>query len=173
MIEDRQIDFPPFAVFAEATTTNATVLFPFKRGAFQGMRTVIPSFTTFDWMGQIRPIYDTVEFFPLVFLLCSSFDTTGITLNIMPEFTPNPTMLDMHADKGSQPWEVFAWCVRDAIVKQSGLTKENNNIFKDKYAYIDFMTCQKDYMEVYGRMFMIGGTYDSKTFARIPDQALV
>ena len=73
MIEDRCIDFPPFAVFAEATTTNATVLFPFKRGAFQGMRTVIPSFTTFDWMGQIRPIYDTVEFFPLIFLLLSSF----------------------------------------------------------------------------------------------------
>ena len=51
MIEDRCIDYPPFAVFAEATTTNATVLFPFKRGAFQGMRTVIPSFTSFEWMG--------------------------------------------------------------------------------------------------------------------------
>ena len=34
MIEDRCIDFPPFAVFAEATTTNGTCLFPFKRGAF-------------------------------------------------------------------------------------------------------------------------------------------
>ena len=97
----------------------------------------------------------------------SSFETNCVTLNIMPEFTPNPTMLDMHADKGEKPWEVFAWCVRDAISKQSGLRKENNNTFKDKYAYIDFMTCQKDFMEVYGRMFMIGGTYDAKTFQRI------
>ena len=161
MIEDRCIDYPPFAVFAEATTTNATVLFPFKRGAFQGMRTVIPSFTTFEWMGQIRPVYDTVEFFPLVFLLLSSFQTNCVKLRIMPEFVPNPRMLELHADKAEQPWEIFAWCVRDAIVKQSGLRKESNNVFKDKYAYIDFMTCQKDYMEVYGRMFMIGGTYDA------------
>jgi len=79
------------------------------------MRTVIPSFTTFEWMGQIRAVYDTVEFFPLVFLLMSSLETYCVRLNIMPEFTPNPTMLEMHADKGNLPWEVFAWCVRDAI----------------------------------------------------------
>ena len=47
MIEDRCIDFPPFAVFAEAMTNNGTCLFPFKRGAFQGMRTIIPSYISF------------------------------------------------------------------------------------------------------------------------------
>ena len=81
------------------------------------MRTVIPSFTSFEWLGQIRPVYDTCDFFPLAFLLLSSLETNCVTLNIMPEFIPNPTMLEMHADKGEQPWEIFAWCVRDAIAK--------------------------------------------------------
>ena len=82
----------------------------------------------------------------------------------MPEFTPNTIMLERHADKGNEPWEIYAWCVRDAMSKQSGLPKANNNILKEKLAYVDFMNCQKDFMEVQGRLFMIGGTYDSTTF---------
>ena len=163
-IEDRCIDFPPFAVFAEACTSNGTCLFPFKRGAFQGMRTVIPSYTTFPMMGMIRPFYDTVEFFPLVILLCSSLQINMCKLHIMPEFTPNSIMLEKHADKGNEPWEIYAWCVRDAMAKMTGLPMQNNNVLKDKFAYIDFMNCHKDFMEVHGRMFMIGGTYDSNTF---------
>ena len=85
----------------------------------------------------------------------------------MPPFTPNAVMLERHADKGEQPWEIFAWCVRDAISKQSGLKKQSNNNFKDKYAYVDFMMSRKDYMEVQGRIFMIGGTYDAKNFEKI------
>ena len=101
MIEDRCIDFPPFAVFAESTTTNGTCIFPFKRGAFQGMRTVIPSYITFSKMGMIRPFYDTVDFAPLIILMCCSFGSNVCTLNIMPEFTPNSIMLERHADKGT------------------------------------------------------------------------
>jgi len=41
----------------------------------------------------------------------------------MPEFTPNTEMLAKHADKGTQSWEIYAWCVRDAISKQSGIPK--------------------------------------------------
>lgn len=130
-IEDRCIDYPPFAVFAEATTTNGTALFPFKRGAFQGMKTVIPSYVTIT-SGQIRPYYDTIEMIPLFVLIFSSLAINSVTLHIMPEFTPNTIMLEKHADKGREPWEIYAWCVRDAIAKQSGLPKENNNNFKDK-----------------------------------------
>ena len=35
----------------------------------------------------------------------------------MPEFTPNTIMLERHADKGNEPWEIYAWCVRDAMSK--------------------------------------------------------
>jgi len=47
------------------------------------------------------------------------------TIYIMPEFTPNETMLNMHAEKGSNDWEVFAECVREAIAKQGGYALNN------------------------------------------------
>lgn len=131
------------------------------------MRTVIPTYISFDKMGQVSPMYDTLAFFPLIFMIFSTFGTYKVTLHIMPEFTPNPIMLDRHADKGAEPWEIYAWCVRDAISKKSGLPKQANNNFKDKTAYCEFMTCEKDYMEVYGRIFMISGTYDSKDFSSV------
>mmetsp|Transcript_20687 Transcript_20687/g.27924 ORF Transcript_20687/g.27924 Transcript_20687/m.27924 type:complete len:125 (+) Transcript_20687:856-1230(+) len=124
------------------------------------MRTVIPSYIEID-SGMIGPRYDTIDFFPLAWLLLAQLSTSKSTLYIMPEFTPNPIMLEKHADKGQLPWEIFAWCVRDAICKRSGLPTQNNNNFKDKYAYMDFMNCHKDFMEVQGRIFMIGGTYEA------------
>lgn len=42
-------------------------------------------------------------------------------MSIMPDFTPNPWMLEKYADKGKEPWEIYAWCVRDAMSKQSGI----------------------------------------------------
>ena len=116
---------------------------------------------------MVSPCYDTIDFVPLVVLLLSQISFTPVTLHILPEFTPNSRMLELHADKGAEPWEVFAWCVRDVISKKSGLPKEKNNNLQDKFAYVDFMTCQKDHMEVGGRMFRIGGTYDAKTFIKI------
>ena len=90
------------------------------------MRTVIPSYVIIEG-GMIFPAYDTVEFLPLIFLLFSQLSFSRSTLYIMPPFTPNTVMLEKHADKGQQPWEVYAWCVRDAICNQSAIPKQNNN----------------------------------------------
>ena len=57
--------------------------------------------------------------------------------------------------------------------KHSGLPKQANVSLKDKFSYIDFMNGRNDYMEVNGRMFMIGGTFDSETFQKIDSAALV
>ena len=103
MVEERGVNYPPFAVFAEGTTTNGRYLLPFKRGAFQGMRTVIPSFTIMQ-TGMVSPLYDTCDMFPLWGLMFSSLQPNFMTLKIMPEFTPNTKMLEMHADKGEDPW---------------------------------------------------------------------
>ena len=103
MIEDREIEYQPLALFAEATTSNNKVLLPFKRGAFQGMRTVIPSYSTYTH-GMISPHYDTVDLVPLFMILLSSFQRNTATLHIMPDFTPNTYMLAKHADKGEEPW---------------------------------------------------------------------
>lgn len=76
----------------------------------------------------------------------------------MPPFTPNNIMLQKCADKGKADWEIFAWCVRDAIAKKGSFTKIDNNSFKDKNAYINFMLGYTDQMEVQGRIFKIGYT---------------
>ena len=167
MIEDRCIDFPPFAVFAEATTTNGKYLLPFKRGAFQGMRTVIPCFFEFDYCGQIRPVYDVLEILPLIGLLYAQITPMKGTLHIMPEFCPNSIMLDRHSEKGDEPWQIYAWCVRDVISKYSGLEKVDNNPLEDKFAYFDFMHAIRDHMQVTGRTFMIDGTYDETAFSKV------
>ena len=96
------------------------------------MRTVIPSFIVVQ-SGMVWPFYDTIDFFPMLYLILCDLSFTVSTLYIMPEFTPNAVMLEKHADKGKEPWEIFAWCVRDAICKKSGLTKLDNNNFEEKY----------------------------------------
>ena len=40
-----------------------------------------------------------------------------ITLTILPEFTPTLKMLELHADKGKEDWEIYAECVRDLMLK--------------------------------------------------------
>jgi len=35
----------------------------------------------------------------------------------MPEFVPNEYMFTKYASKGAEKWEVYAWCVRDAMIK--------------------------------------------------------
>ena len=35
----------------------------------------------------------------------------------MPEFEPNEHMFTKYANKGTEKWEIYAWCVRDAMAK--------------------------------------------------------
>ena len=35
----------------------------------------------------------------------------------MPPFEPNEYLFEKHADKGNERWEIFAWAVRDAMMK--------------------------------------------------------
>ena len=138
LIEKPNSGYPMLAVFAEGTTTNSTVLFPFKRGAFQAMKPVVPSFVTYE-TGQVRPIYDCASLLWLSVMIFASLQWNKVTLNAMPEFRPNQHMLDRHRDKGGDDWQVFAWCVRDAISRQSGLRKEEGNSLTLKKAYLDLM----------------------------------
>ena len=54
---------------------------------------------------------------PLIYLLFSLLNPRLGRIKIMPDFTPNAYMLEKHSDKGKEPWEIYAWCVRDAIAK--------------------------------------------------------
>ena len=70
----------------------------------------------------------------------------------MPEFTPNTIMLDKHADKGDEPCEIFAWCVRDAISKHSKLRKVDNS-FQQKKGIVEFMQGKTNFVEVDGKRY--------------------
>ena len=64
-----------------------------------------------------------VGLFDVLVLQMSSLQFNISTLYIMPPFVPNQFMLDTHADKGSYDWEVYAWCLRDAMAKAGGFKK--------------------------------------------------
>ena len=92
----------------------------FKRGAFSAMKTVIPCYCKFSY-GSINPAYDVLQFWNLVIFMISSLGFYKATLVIMPPFEPTQEMLIKHADKGKTDWEIFAWCVRDAMAASSGM----------------------------------------------------
>ena len=148
-IEVDQERFNPLAIFVEGTTSNGSCLLPFKKGAFAGMRTVIPCFVTFE-SGQINPFYESVQVLPLMALLFSNLQICRCTFTILPEFVPTSHMLDIHSDKGKEPWEIFAWCVRDITSKKSGLPKDDESSFRLKRQYCDFMQGKVDEVEIDG-----------------------
>ena len=118
-IENECQPWNPFLVFPEGTTSNGTHMLKFKRGAFEAMKTVRPCYVKISDR-MFWPGLDVMSFWQLIVLVTSSMCMYTCTLYIMPEFTPSEKMLEMHADKGDEDWEIFAECVRAAIVKQSG-----------------------------------------------------
>ena len=67
----------------------------------------------------------------------------------MPDFTPNSWMLEKHADKGDEPWEIYAWCVREAISKYSGIQVLDEKLsLKDKLAFESLMKVRDIHYEI-------------------------
>lgn len=151
LIEDECQEYNPICIFAEGTTTNGSALLKFKRGAFEGLRTVIPTYVTFG-NHYFNPTYDTMPFWPLLIIYLSSFSMFNLKLTIMPEFTPTEWMLDNRKDKGLENWEIYAECVREAMAKQGGFTIDNHTV-REKLAYEDFMEGVTDHITIDGQTF--------------------
>ena len=76
----------------------------------------------------------------------------------MPDFTPNPWMLEKHADKGNDAWEIYAWCVRDAMSKHSGIKILDEKLaYQDKNAFVSLMNEDSDKVEVNGQIWQYHG----------------
>ena len=71
---------------------------------------------------------------------------------IMPEFTPTLKMLELHADKGDEEWEIYAECIREAMSKASGKPMLDQPM-RDKVNYEDFMCGDKPTIKVGGKIF--------------------
>jgi hypothetical protein len=88
----------------------------------------------------------------LIVLLLSNLGFTISTLYIMPPFVPNQYMLDLHQDKGLYDWEIYAWCVRDAIAKAGSFEKcDMQN--RERMKYWKLMNMYTDSCEFEGRTY--------------------
>ena len=74
-------------------------------------------------------------------------------LHIMPIFTPNDFMLEAHADKGEEEWQIYSWCIRDAIAKAGNFNKVDFYKYDERTAYYDFMNGRLDVLNVQGKSF--------------------
>jgi hypothetical protein len=76
---------------------------------------VRPIFLKYSY-NLVNPAYDIVEFWPLAILLLS-WGNVPCTVNILPDFTPNEYLFEQHKDKGEERWEIYAWAVRDMMMR--------------------------------------------------------
>ena len=63
LIEDEDESWNQICMFAEGTTSNGRALLPFRRGAFESMRTVIPVVIKLPER-YMMPTYCNLEFWP-------------------------------------------------------------------------------------------------------------
>ena len=141
-IEDKGMNWTKICLFAEGTTTNGTSLIKFKRGAFEGMKTVQPCFIKIAER-MVQPTWEVTHFAANLTLVISSLCLNHVTVYIMPEFTPTQKMLDMHKSKGSEDWEIFAECLREAMAK-TGNFKINNQQIREKLEYERYLAGETD-----------------------------
>lgn len=108
-------------VFPEGTTTNGTHLMGFKRGAFNYLKTVRPVYLKYTHAG-FSTDYSLFDLLPLIILnQCWIGGGLKCELGVLPDFQPTEFMFKKYADKGKERWEVYAWCVREAMSRASGL----------------------------------------------------
>jgi len=60
----------------------------------------------------------------------------------LPDFEPNEYLFEQHPDKGESRWEIFAWAVRDIMMKQGDLG-DNHMTWKNKDNYEKYMQMAK------------------------------
>lgn len=92
----------------------------------------------FSFNGMMHPTYDVISFFELVVLTAASFTTCSTKMMIMPTFVPNDYMFEKFADKGTEKWEIYAWCLRDAMSIASGLPCTDQSL-AEKLEYERFL----------------------------------
>ena len=114
------------------------------------MRTVQPTYIKIEG-GDVQLTYSMIDILVLMLLLSSELSVRKATLNIMPPFEPNEVMLTKHADKGKEDWQIYAWCVRDAISKAGGFKKAEFPPYKERTDYCELMNGRVDSMLVDGK----------------------
>lgn len=77
-----------------------------------------------------------MQFFHLASLICLCNLFVVQTNYELPPFIPNDYLFETHKDKGTEKWEIYAWAVRDAMSKASGIPKCDTASFAHKEEYM-------------------------------------
>ena len=141
-------------IMPEGTQSNGKYILPFKRGAFESLKTVLPIVTVYTkCQTHMRPTWDCIGFLEQVVLCCTAFGFTNtVTLTQLPPLKPNDYLFEKHADKGKTKAEIFAWAARDIMAKASKCEKIEVQA-REKALYKDFMTGKTDELEYNGKKF--------------------
>ena len=89
-------------------------------------------------LGTLSPAYEVIEFLPLAIMQLSLLPCFFCKVICLPDFEPNEYLFETHKDKGSERWEIYAWAIRDIMMKQGGL-EECNYSWKHKDQYERYM----------------------------------
>lgn len=60
------------------------------------------------------------------------------TVHVLPDFQPNEYLFETHKDKGTERWEIYAWAVRDIMMK-AGNFQACDLSLRSKFAYEAYM----------------------------------
>ena len=126
-------------------------MLPFKRGAFEGLNTVIPLILKYTSCRNMGPTWECLGFIEQIIAVCS-YGWYYDTMTILPPLKPTDYMFEKYADKGASKAEVYAYVAREIMCKVSGFPKIESQS-RDKAAYKAFMTGKVDEIEHSGKKF--------------------
>jgi hypothetical protein len=114
------------------------------------MNTVQPVILKFTW-NSLSPTWEGMPFWAHAILMYC-YGTFHVDINVLPPFKPNQNLLEVHKDKGTEDWEIFAWAVRD-VMSKFGNMKLSTQLNSEKIMYKDFMVGKTDTLTYAGKVF--------------------
>jgi len=86
--------YPPLIIYPEGGTTNATTIVKFKKGAFNGLRSIMP--VLIEYRSPFLDIENSVIHFASHALFSSMAVYTSCTIKELPVFQPNEYFFKHH-----------------------------------------------------------------------------
>ena len=129
--------FDPLIIFPEGGTTNGEYLIKFKKGAFVGEQSVLPSVFKYESLYFGPNLAGAFDMIASVYLSCY-VPYSRITKYDLPIFKPNEFFFKHHQREGEERWETYARVVRDIMSEASGIPTLDVEI-EDKFEYLKLL----------------------------------
>jgi len=139
--------YAPIYMYPEGSNSNGSHLLTFKKGAFISLKRCTPMVIQSKTTGTLIPSYDSIPLLSLVIFQCC-WGFMPVKLKVLPDFEPNEFFFEKFSDKGSEPWEIYAWAIRDIMAK-SGNLKLCEISYKERDQYQGFMHGKRKYTTPY------------------------